>query len=504
MFLLGCNLPEIKKTFKKIKLKTWLLLLFIVGLGFYLRITFPGCDSGDGLTFYYVFNAIEMLKTRTIPTMHLPVGYAALLSIVFLIFGISYQTLLLFNIFLSTLTIILVFCITYLLFKNEYASLMSSLFMALFPVAIFFSHLCSSNVPFVFFISFSTMILLVSLKENKMKTYFLAFSLLIFTNSIRMETSLFFPFFGFGFLFYKKLRLNNIRKIIKSLLLSLIFIIPLIYFFIEANILFGAVPNNPIYEGFSKTFSVSYLKTNLAFHLSSLLATENYPIFVFLAMFVGILLSLLWRKYEFLFPVLWLLIFFLFYGLYWHTTFGSPYLYQLLIHPPLSILAGSGFGLLIDKFIEISKRLNKKKITTVLEILLIIFSSIIIIYYFWKNTEIFNPQEREFCLSKKIIRFISTMDKEDCLMFEEQTGDQLRLFDYINFIVPSRGIVSTPEGCQGKTFYLKIDGKRFNFVFGESNNIWKSLKDNYEVKIISSDGDLDTFLIEIFEVGKRK
>ncbi|MEM5806800.1 MAG: glycosyltransferase family 39 protein [Candidatus Aenigmatarchaeota archaeon] len=279
-----------------------------------------------------------------------PPGYPFLVVIAEELFGLNTLFASYISAFLSSLTIILIFLICYLLFKEEEVGLISALIFALTPISITFSHTSESRVVSIFFICLTILIYLIALNNNKIKLLTLFFLLASYTIYIRQENSILFILFFIGlFLFNYKLCFSEIKKfIIPALLFLLLQLHVQLWLLIENP--FGHV--EPAYQ--QKAFSIYYLIPQAMLYIN-LLFNNFYrlpkgaiffnPIISAISV-LGMLFVLEKRhRREKIFVLTWFLTYFAFYSLYLYCDVSSPSCeghirYSLSFTPAYSILAG--------------------------------------------------------------------------------------------------------------------------------------------------------------------
>lgn len=128
--------------------------------------------------------------------------------------------------FLGSLTIITMFCLGYILFKNYYAGLFAALLTATEPWHIHFSRFGTENIQLPFFFSIFIILFIEGIKKDK-KIYLLASLLFMFFSFYSYTASNFFipPFLiGVLIIYYKILSKNKYFLILLIISSSLIFV----------------------------------------------------------------------------------------------------------------------------------------------------------------------------------------------------------------------------------------------------------------------------------------
>jgi len=483
--LLIFNAKHITVHFRKVKIHVWITFILILILGSYLRFNSPGCGSHDGLCWDYVKTSVNMLENQKVEEFYHPKGYSLLIALGFLLFGQNYNTILYLNLLLSSLTILLVFLLAYVLFEREDVALFSSLIYSLFPVSIIFAKLNASEVTSVFFILLTFLFYLVSIKSRRRSLYLLFFLLLVFSLQVRTDNSLFIPVFVGGFLLYRK-RID-MRKIRIPLIVFLIFMIPVSYYYLIGDSIYGP-GRDPHYEERPFTFSLSYLIPNIQYHISSNLADPaSYPPVLYLFLLVS--LPFILKERNLIILILWVASFFMFYGLYWATIYTCPQLYQLSLQPVLAILMGYG----IFKVKEVIENLIEKfsgKIPHAAKTTGVFLVLFLILLLFYSGTGVFTPR-RQDCLIDNIILF-GTYVGDGCLLIEDSQSDFCMWSPerVMNVLLPDKRIATSLRECEGrKMYYLYINHTMCDTTFfGYDRPIFSQLEENYGLGVVEERG----------------
>lgn len=481
LFLFFLEFKEIKKQFKKIDKKIWFFLLLILLLSLYMRTTGPSCPTPTNKMWEYVWVAERMNNGEPLIDIGHPRGYSFLLAVIFLLFEANYANIVAYNILISSFTSVMVFLITYLISKNEYISLLSALTFSFLPTSIFFSQYCSAEISSVFFLGLTSVIFLISLDVKKTRMMTLALLLLVFSITMRLENTMFIPLFLLGYIpFLKK---NEFKKLIIPVSIFFIFMLQLTGPYILSPYRFGYIradtdpslmppgsQRGEIEWVFDEqfpwiekpdSFSLLYLPLNLKVNAENLNDNRNYPTFLFLFIFISIFGI---RRYpKVIIPVLWILIFFLFYGTYWASWITSGELYQLLLLIPLSVLVSMGVLVLYQNFQKFFSKFRKYRF---MELRFMkwqwwqwIFIIFIIFYFVFSisSTGILKPKSME-CLTKDIEYVSPLLEKNSCILLTSYSNSLLKNpTEMIKYIIQDKKLEQDPVNCEGmKTYYLKI------------------------------------------------
>jgi 4-amino-4-deoxy-L-arabinose transferase-like glycosyltransferase len=369
----------IKKIFSEIKNKHLLLLLLISLLGisatvfiaprtqriFYDEDIYNGiaqniahhkkavmCNEG-----YYENNELRVIEEEYNKQ---PPGYPYLISIIFRTFGTNELFTFVLNNILFGLMVIIVFLISFLLFKDIFAGFIASFVYILIPVNIQWFNTCAVEPATVFFTSLAILASLLYLGDKKPINLLFFVTCLAFSLSFRTES---FLVFAIIFLIYLLKEPGIFKR--KELYVYGI----LLLFLASAIILHLYSVRGQSWGAQGAKFSLIYFPYNFATNLSFYLNNRHFPLIFSIFGFIGLffyknhlknkIVLLVW------FLTFWGVFLFFYAGSY---KFGQDVRYSILSYPALSIFTGLGFS-------YIKNRLeNKVKSIKALIILLIIFN----------------------------------------------------------------------------------------------------------------------------------
>jgi hypothetical protein len=235
VLLLG-NHMELSRPFRGVSMKSWIILLSIMVMAFYLYMVSGYCASESRILWEYVFSAGGMLKGE-VDLLH-PDGYSFILMMLFSVFGNNYGGILILSALITSLTAFAVFLITYYIFRSEGAALLAALVFSLLPNNIMYTQGLVPQVPSLLFVSLSFLFLMISIDTNKTRAYSLSLATLIIAVSMRIENIMFTVLFVIGFLAFRKQ--TDTRKLRWPLMLFIFLMLQFSYFYIYADNLFGA------------------------------------------------------------------------------------------------------------------------------------------------------------------------------------------------------------------------------------------------------------------------
>lgn len=482
LILIFVNFRDIRKHFAKVKLTTWVVVIAIFLVALYLRfagplLQVPLCDAQDGLFLRYTLGAKDLFETGdTWRFFQQPMGYPILLFLTFLISGASYASAIIFNVALSSLTIILVFLITYLITKNEYAGTFSALFLALFPMSVFFSQFGSTQTTSAFFVSLSVLFLLISLETRTLKMFLLTFVSLAFASNLRLENfMIFFSLFLICYAVHFHFDRKELKKLIIPIIVFLVLSSYTIDFIINGHRAFKISPEIAS-EYYSEIFSEKYLPDNLVYTFGNLSEPSYYPVFLYFFIFAS-LISI--RRFpKLIVPLLWVILTLLFFGRFFGLKFASVHLYFIPLYPAFSILYGIGMVSILVFFVNKSKKLKSKglkRIIVPVKIFLLVLMFLITLY---PNIVILKDTRYgdEMCYTKDVYAAGDML--EGCVLVEkpgEVKGFNLK--NVVEFILPEKNIVEDVEMCKDG-YFLKIYDERFEIIFGPEKGIEEYVRDN--------------------------
>ncbi|UCD07394.1 MAG: glycosyltransferase family 39 protein [Candidatus Aenigmatarchaeota archaeon] len=499
-FILICilfilNRKDIFSYFRKIRKITWVIFILILVFGSGLRIAFPGCSDSSGLCWNHVVRGQIMLEEQKIYEFKYSSGYPFMVALSFFFFGASFESVLFLNLLMSSLTILLVFLLTWTLFKKDSVSLFSTLIYSLLPASVYFAKLNASEVISTFFATIAVLIFLISLELGKKRLYYLSGLLLVFAIHARLDNSIFIPFFILGFLLKRKdISFKNLKL---PIILFLIFMIPVSYYYITVNENFGTWNDPVVSETHPYTFSHTYLIPNIARHFSFLARPGDYPLILYLFLFISLLF--IRREKNVLFPVFWIALFLLFYGLYWASYFSGLDLYHLLLHPALAILIAYGIFSVknvlercSEKILSIKFSPNMKMFTSVI-ILFLIFS----VFFF--NTNVFAFEEEGNCLMTNMLSVSGSVGSNDCLLIENPQSWYLSTNSnrMMKIIFHGKNVTTSLDRCEGEIFYMYVDTATCaHSFFGEEKPLMDKLKNETVLTEVDRKGCVTLYRVD--------
>jgi len=298
------------------------------------------CDYGDKFSCF----RCELMKW--------PVAHPFIISIAFLLFGISEVVARHFAIFLASLSTLFVYLSSFLLFRKNEIAFFSSLILALLPIHILWSPTVTADLTFSFFTSFLLFFIILSTKLNDLKIHLLSLLALVLAVQAKSEGIVLIPLY-----FISQFLLNkNYAEIIKdkayisftlfSFLLLSVYLLHIFYSWrvdtwgaSGEKMSFTYLKQN-IYPNIGFWFEISKEKDKWAYYGKQL---YHPPIFTILAIIGAIYLFKNNKRSLFLF-LLWFFSLFLLYSSFYAGSvyYGVDVRYVLSQLIAFSFLSGCG------------------------------------------------------------------------------------------------------------------------------------------------------------------
>lgn len=275
ILLFFLNLKTISRELKVDK-KTLGILLLIFLVGFYLRnAEYHYGIHADGYLYaesakYIVEKDIfvrgcavgNLTSCRLYEAVLWGPGYPYLISLLYLSFGMKSILASQLSAILSSLTIIVLYFIAYLLFRNKQIGLYSALIFALIPLDLFFANTGNVRPTALFFISLTILFYLIALRKNTIKSWSLMGISWSFCIYVCRYGSILLPAFILGYFLFK---LNDKNKASDSPKFSFkrlkIFLIPVIIFLIsQIPLQYWILSQNSVVFGAATPFSFETFK----------------------------------------------------------------------------------------------------------------------------------------------------------------------------------------------------------------------------------------------------
>jgi hypothetical protein len=366
------SFKDLKNLFKKIDRKTWiaLLLIFLVGLSLRVFVA-PHTDRvlfdedmylqiGQNIVLYGKAGMCDYGDLEQCYIIWLnkqPNGYPFLMSFTFL-FGTGETAAHYVTAIISSLTILTVFFISYLLFENKKISLFSSLIFSFIPIAIRWAPTTCSDTVFLFFMGLTVFAFLSYFKSKDNKVLLFSFVSLAYAIQVRPEGVLLIGVILILFLIFAK-DLFYILSNKKLLAILIIFSILIIPHLLHLN----AVKD----EGWGTEqdkLSFEYVDNNFETNAGFFFENTRFPLIFTIFSLIGVAGMIISKKFkEEIFLGLWFIIFFTQYLLFYAGSFdyGTDVRFSLTMYIPVAIFAGFGAFFISKSAGDLVNRFFKNK-----------------------------------------------------------------------------------------------------------------------------------------------
>ncbi|MBW2979907.1 glycosyltransferase family 39 protein [Candidatus Woesearchaeota archaeon] len=400
------NLECIKKSFKKIKKSNWIYLAIIFILALSLRVwlaphthyvyydEFEHINIAENMAAdlklceCFAWDGQNCFNCRIMPH---PPGFHYILGMVFLILGRAEKWAFGLSTILNSLSVILVFLISYLWFKKEQIGLWSALLFALTPTYMKFSGSAALGPTSLFFILLSILFLSLYVRHKTVEMAILSFFGLVYAIHIRAENIVLVLMAAIMLSL-----MGRANKKVKKAALFLLILTPIFLIPYAVHISQGFALKMPGWDenigGLYGNFKAHFVP-NAFFWLNQ----RYHPIaYTLLAAMGAFWLFKSNRKYA-LFLFSWFAVFFILYSSYHLGNFERSMRYCLNLYFPIIILSGAGIWWLMNLF-----KTNKSKIIFgVLMILLLLISIYPALPFMLKPLSYEKEKEYRFILSSK-------------------------------------------------------------------------------------------------------
>ncbi|MEM5806790.1 MAG: glycosyltransferase family 39 protein [Candidatus Aenigmatarchaeota archaeon] len=361
LLILNFKDKEILKELKEIRKDILVVIFLVFLLGFYLRAFYmPHRFIADDLAYIKTAEGISKTgraqicgysgyDTLSCDKMNKIFVYPFLLAIIFYLFGISTDLAFNLNILLGSLSIFLIFLVSYFLFnKNERIGIYSALLFSLFPFFIRNSITAETEASSIFFILFALLCFLLYFRIDNFKMQMLALISLTFAVWTRFENIMLLPLFILFLILEQnfKFKIKDFKFLVPWLICGIFFI----SIFIQ-NVenykfnVFAAVQ----YDKISEVFRYDELKANIVKYGENILNGKLHPPILNLFIIIGILHF--WGYSRSCFLMLnWFFCFFILYMSMFETVID---LYLLPPYLGLIFFGGYGTSKILDRIKEI-------------------------------------------------------------------------------------------------------------------------------------------------------
>jgi 4-amino-4-deoxy-L-arabinose transferase-like glycosyltransferase len=297
-----------------------------------------------------------------------PNGLPFIASLVFLFTGVNEYPVFILTALLSTLSVLLLFLITYILTKNEKISFYAALLFALAPIHIRWGGTVAAGPVFLFFSLFAILFFMIYFHSKSL--LLLSFITLAFAVQFRPESYLLVIIVAVAFLLFSKwTEIVATKKFLLAIAIFSLLITPMI---LQTN----AVFDDPWGSNAGK-FGLQYFIKNTADNTLFFFENQRYPVFFSVLSLVGFFSLLHQKDKKIIFLLSWFFAFFIIYLLFHAGSFnyGVDDRFSLNLLPASIIFSAIGIEAL-------SRKVKLKGIVfdTVLIIIILIVLSFLWLY----------------------------------------------------------------------------------------------------------------------------
>lgn len=360
IFLICLNYREIKKFLASIDKRTWLILLLIFVLGLSLRLFLP---PKQHIIFFdepgYMVIAKNLLTeghTGGIWDTPQSIGWPFILAMSFGIFGSGSATAIYTSLIFGALTIVIIFLLGMVIFKNRDIALLSAFLFALLPLHIRWSASAQNNVVSLFFVTGALFLCFLYLDYKKYSLLWLALAAVFFAVQFRPENYILPALFLVAIIIFDKL--PSAERLLKfSIPWMAISLLAIPNF---ANVLgFQTSANWVESDSAGKMTGSNWSFHNLIFNSinrgGDLFNGSHEPL-IFISLFVIGFVFLIRKDFrKALFFFIWYFCFYFIYFFSWLQTLGAQDRFYTTFYPVTALLASFGLWT-IGQFV--SRRFN--------------------------------------------------------------------------------------------------------------------------------------------------
>jgi len=379
LIFLWMNRTHIGEVLSEVGKKTWVILALILASAFVLRLVIPPIQHIMYIDEpWYMEAAKNMLQSFSQGDYPKSIGWPFILSISFLLFGISNWVAIYTAVVLGALTTLNVFFLAYIITKNKAVSLLSAATLSLLPLHIRWSASAETNISSLFFVTLTLFFCFLYYRKKIYSLLWLAVSSLIFTALIRPDNYLLIILFFLGCLIFKAK--VSTKRVILILFMLIVLISPSI---LQS---FGWYSSFDWYSSFNRleTESTGQLKgsnwslANLLYnslHFGPVIFSRAYmPFFIPFLSIIGFIYMLFRRKREACFLIIWFAFYWILFFSSWVQTIGGRDRLFMGFYPPIIIFAGYSLPLLLNSFYKMRLRVQHRNLFVFLLVSVFILS----------------------------------------------------------------------------------------------------------------------------------
>ncbi len=511
------NFKTIKKEFREIKKKTWIILfliLFVASLLRFFWIFHEYFEVDDGFNDLNIAYTIQKHNTHAMCffvsgdsckdffyTTFWPPGYHLALSVVFNIFNPSQEVAFNFSAFLGILSVFLSFLLGYLWTKKEDIALIGAFAFSIIPIILKFSGTVSQNFFSLFIIFFVLFVFEIFLKNKRIEMFFLFLSVLLYAVYSRPENIFLIPIFFFIFMMRENLFefiKNNKKSFFISMIFLIILIIPIFALVYVNSVLF---PQEGWSPSLKETFGyfLKYSLYNLWFFINPFINTFAFSLFVL----VGLIFTALKEKKIFLSFFVFFTTFFVIYSSFDLGRFiGSLTRFSLILYIPLFLFFIKGLYFLFSFFENESKEI--KRILMVFMVFFLIYTTIPTIPFIFNRSNDAKIFDLMNSIKEKIPDDAYVISRNPSLTYGVTRKNTT---NYVNFVnnysyFKNKNIFLVKDYWWYNIKLEKINNKKNNnHVIKENINI---IENNFDFELVESISNNTIFEWGVYKLTRKK
>lgn len=461
IFCVIYGFKDIKKQFKDIDKKTWVILTLIVLFGFVIRMFFIPHAHVINDEFYYMQDATKLLQLDFAESRLSNPIISTIYATSFLLFGINNYVAINTATLFGVASIFLIFLFAYILFKNKTIALFAALILCLQPTHLIQSGNAYDKVMILFFVLLALLAFFMYFKTTKFGMHLLALSSLVAAISVRREYMLLLVLVPFMYALFKgglKLQFKNYKFWAALAIFVLFFSSSLYMVFWETAVMFPAeFGGGPSYKIQLQNFNQNFQRLGAYLPIHNFGPLQAISCFFF----IFILITLINFKKEtkkFLFLISLFLLFFVFYLFY---NFIAPMESYMLV-PSACLIILVSYGICAS--LKITNLLKNNGIKVAIRaVMILVIISVISCYSFYAASNY--RYQKDDLLETKIPELAKKQIPKNCYVLavnpERLTTTGLEVMgirdlnrDDINNLINEKGCVLFFEGI----YCFEMDG----------------------------------------------
>jgi 4-amino-4-deoxy-L-arabinose transferase-like glycosyltransferase len=408
---------DIKKILKNINKKTWIILGIVFILALSLRIFIPAhYHSHYGDESFYMKVAKDISQNKNIEYNEKSIGWPMIMSLIFSVIGNNNYHAIYTNIFIGSLSCVVLFFLVLKLFNNKKIALVSSILLSINQLHILWSTKAENIISSLFFILVFTLLLISYFKDKKL--YLLNLAIISATISLlfRRENYLLIPvIFLIVFIIYEDTKKDFLKRIWKNKLLILFIILLSAPNFTNVFLhQFGDdwTKEDSMDEESFEQFSLNNLVNNSQEYWKNVFAEKTFPIISISFFLAGLILIFLEKKKEFYFTLVVFVLLWITYFSSWLEHLGSYRRIFISFVPIITI----PISYLIHKIgLSVSKLIKTKKIKPIVYMTII---TLMIAPFFSHGIEASHTKyDSKYILETKILEIAKNEISQECSIY---------------------------------------------------------------------------------------